>query len=173
MEDVPKKGEYVINPNSGRPVKVGSRIWTKLVKDGIIENTYIDDNEIEELPEEDVDEKIQEINQKLPRGTHAVRGRGKYKGKIVKRNKQPLLQETIEHAARTSARVLAENADELDDLDDDDMQNQLEQLILEEMMLGVPKQVRKQIPRARSNTKYVSQPIPEYNEEEEEETDSE
>ena len=75
-------GSYVINPNTGRPVKVGGRAWLKLVKEGAIESSaqYEDPSELYEYEEDATPDQVEEtrrsINEKLPKGSHAVRGRG-------------------------------------------------------------------------------------------------
>ena len=79
--------QIIINPKTQRPIRIGGRTWLKLVKDGLIEGTYSDPNEICDIVEENLEEKIEEINRDLPNNVQAVRGRGKYAGKIVKRNK--------------------------------------------------------------------------------------
>ena len=80
----------ILNPKTNRPIKGGSGTFNVLVKEGFFsENSnYKDDNvctEYGEIPEDQLENTINEINQKLPLGTHAVRGRGKYANKIVKR----------------------------------------------------------------------------------------
>ena len=44
QQPISNKGDIVISPKTGRSIKVGSRIWLKLVKDGIISGEYSDDN---------------------------------------------------------------------------------------------------------------------------------
>ncbi len=133
------KGEYVKNPKTGRALKVGSRVWINLVKEGILKDiSYQDPQIFEEVhqddSEQDVDVKIQTINRSLPKNQMAVRGRGKYAGKIVKRNKQPSVKEVVHYTARKSAEVMVENH-VLND-DEDDMEKELEQLILSEILNG-------------------------------------
>ena len=36
QNNVPVKGQIIINPQASRPVKVGGRTWLKLVKDGLV-----------------------------------------------------------------------------------------------------------------------------------------
>ena len=50
--NIPKKGDIIINPRTQRPVKVASRTWLKLVKEGIVEGRYTDPNELASLPEQ-------------------------------------------------------------------------------------------------------------------------
>ena len=99
--------EIIINPKTSRPVKVGSRTWAKLVKDGLIEGTYQDPNELYAVQDgDDVDKKIIEMNRDLPPTQQAVRGRGKYASKIVKRNKQPSIKDTIKYSAKVASRAV-------------------------------------------------------------------
>ena len=67
QNNVPMKGQIIINPNTQRPVEVGSRTWLDLVKKGLVDGTYSDPNELYEVAEGDnVDENIQELNTNLP-----------------------------------------------------------------------------------------------------------
>lgn len=142
--NIPRKGDIIINPNTQRPVKVGSRTWLKLVKQGVVEGRYTDPKELGELPEkyeeippEDVEQKLEEFNRTLPRGQQAVRGRGRYKGKIVKRNKRLAPNEVSRYTAQVATRAVANNIDRLAE-EEDDIEGMLEKMILEEMMNGRP-----------------------------------
>ena len=135
---IPKKGDLIINPNTSRPIRIGSRTWINLVKKGVLNSNFYDNNVIEEqyeeIPEEQLELKIKQINEKLPIGTQAVRGRGKYANKLVKRNK-PLSQEEItKSTVKRATRAVVDNIDELDEVDYDNMEKRLEQLIMEEML---------------------------------------
>ena len=135
---IPKKGDLIINPNTSRPIRIGSRTWINLVKKGVLNSNFYDNNIIEEqyeeIPEEQLELKIKQINEKLPIGTQAVRGRGKYANKLVKRNK-PLSQEEItKSTVKIATRAVVDNIDELDEVDYDNMEKRLEQLIMEEML---------------------------------------
>jgi hypothetical protein len=138
---IPKKGDIIINPKTSRPVKIGSRTWLKLVKEGLVEGLYTDPNELYNVQEGDnIEEKIEMINKELPRNQQSVRGRGKYAGKIVKRNKQPTLRETAQYSAKAASRAVSD-VEVYDDLvanasNQDDFETQLENMILAEMIGG-------------------------------------
>lgn len=132
---IPRKGDIVINPHTSRPIKVGGRSWLKLVKEGVFEGRYTDPNEITNIDDNnDIDEQIRNANNNLPSGFQAVRGRGRYKGKIVKRKQQPNTADVIRHTARTASKTVSDNYDYLNDMDD--MEKELERMILEEMANG-------------------------------------
>jgi hypothetical protein len=38
--NVPNKGDTIINPRTGRPVKVGGKSWLKMVSEGLVEGHY-------------------------------------------------------------------------------------------------------------------------------------
>ena len=161
-QNIPKKGDIIINPNTQRPVKVGSRTWLGLVKLGLVSGHYRDPRELEVVPEkyyEDdgyVEQKIETINKTLPRGKQAVRGRGKYKGKIVSRNTQPSSEEITRYTAQIASRAVNNNIDEL--VDSDDLEGMLEKMILEEMMATrpatAPPVVRKKVGRPAKNQEF-------------------
>lgn len=126
------KGDIVINPKTQRPVKVGSRVWRTLVKEGLFEGSYKDPRTLYEVqPDEKVDEKIEELNQILPPTQQAVRGRGKYKNKIVKRNKQAGMEDVIKYTTKTAVKAIKNTPDIVEE---EDMETLLENLILKELM---------------------------------------
>jgi|TARA_R110000764_G_scaffold17132_2_gene47167 hypothetical protein len=153
--NVPKKGDIIINPNTQRPVKVGSRTWLNLVKQGLVSGHYTDPHQLEEVPEqyrEDnkyVEQKIETINKTLPRGKQAVRGRGKYKNKIVSRNTQPSSAEISRYTAQIASRAVNNNIDAL--VESDDLEGMLEKMIMEEMMATRPATAPPVLPRGGQN----------------------
>ena len=105
IDNIPVKGSIIINPKTSRPVKVGSRTWVNLVREGIVSGNYHDSNELYEMKEgDDIKQKIQELNKTLPINQQSVKGRGKYKNKIVKRNKTPTTHEITKHTSRRHSR---------------------------------------------------------------------
>lgn len=130
---VPSKGDLVINPKTNRPIKVGGSVWVKLVREGIFEGIYSDTQELGELPEneEDIEEEIKQIQRTLPIGRQAVRGRGKFKGKIVSRSKPMDSEEVSRYTAKVASKTVKDNMAEL--AESEDMEAELEQMILREM----------------------------------------
>jgi hypothetical protein len=145
-ERTPKKGDIIINPKTQRPVKVGSRTWLRLVKEGIFEGRYEDPKELYEIKDhnENVDKKIDEINEELPSDTHAVRGRGRYRNKIVSRKKQLSTEDVTKNTAKRAAHIVSENLEILSECDGDDLEKQLERLIMSELLLETSKNTRRQ-----------------------------
>ena len=133
---IPKKGDIVINPKTQRPVKVGSRVWLKLVKEGIFKGHYRDPNELEPINEnESLEEQKKRLNKKLPKNQQAVKGRGKHKGKIVKREKGIDPVELSRYTSKSAVKAVKKNIDRLALADDDeDIDKLLEKMIFEEMM---------------------------------------
>ena len=140
---VPSKGDIIINPKTQRPVRVGSRTWLKLVKEGLIQGHYSDPNEIYDVKDGDNEEElIQQFNETLPPTQQAVRGRGRYANKIVKRNKQPSTRQITQHTARTTARKLKdpEVYERLQEADD--FEAELENLIMTELAGYTPEPIK-------------------------------
>tara|TARA_R110000868_G_scaffold190984_1_gene435120 strand:- start:500 stop:1081 length:582 start_codon:yes stop_codon:yes gene_type:complete len=177
-QNIPKKGDFIVNPNTQRVCKVGSRTWLGLVKLGLVSGHYRDPRELDTVPDEYndddqyVEQKIQSINKTLPRGKQAVRGRGKYKGKIVARNTQPSAEEISRYTAQIASRAVNNNIEELSECDD--LEGMLEKMIMEEMMATRPKTappiVRKKVGRPKAeidDNKYQVEEPPEDEEEEE------
>ena len=134
MSSIPKKGDIIINPNTQRPVKVGSRTWLKLVKEGVVEGQYKDPKEIYSLEDgDDEEDLIAQFNQSLPMNQQAVRGRGKYANKIVKRNKQPSTRATARHTVRATARKVKDPQVYEQLQEADNFEDELEQMIMAEL----------------------------------------
>lgn len=128
--------DYVINPKTSRPVKVGSAVWMKLIKEGILKNNTKDKKELYELSTNDDIEKVKyEINQKLPMTQQAVKGRGRYSNKIVVREKQPSAKDILTITKKSTSRMLQDddNIKKIKSLSDDDWENQVSNMILEEI----------------------------------------
>jgi hypothetical protein len=107
---IPQKGDIIINPNTSRPVKVGSKTWLNLVKTGIVSGHYTDPKELANIePDENVEQKIKEVNKSLPRNIQAVRGRGIHKGKIVTRTKTPSAAEIARYNAQIGEASVPED----------------------------------------------------------------
>ena len=135
---LPKIGDYIINPSTGRTVKVGSKVWIKLVKSNIVSGDCVDEHVIDDIEDDcsqgELDEKLTQIKAQLPMGITATRGRGKYANKIVKRHKQLNIQEITKKTSKLASKIV--NRDE--DIDEDE----LEQMIFNELMIGKPKKVK-------------------------------
>jgi hypothetical protein len=136
------KSDWINNPKSGRPIRVGGKVYLKMVKDGLIEKLK-DDNELSDLPvsEEEQQEKIKELNESLPVEYQAVKGRGKYKNKLVKRSKALPTETNARASAKIACDVIKENINLIAETDDADIENLLEQLILENLTKSAPRAV--------------------------------
>ena len=168
---VPEKGSLIVNPRTGRGVKVGGKTWRRLVKDGLIENNYRDPKELYEIKkDDDVEQKKEELDKVLPRGTHSARGRGKHKGKIVKVRNKLKADEVSKYTAKMASLAVRNNINVLAEMDNDEIELQLEKLILQEM-LKKPSLKRQKTKAGKYRTK---QPVKSESEESEiEESESE
>jgi len=146
-----KKTQFVINPNTSRPVKIGSKTWTKLVADGLIKgvdavDTIAEDHivgEIDDELEDEVQEKITDLNKEMPVDQQVVKGRGKYKNKLVKRKKaQVNIKEISEQVASAASVAISNNIDQLAEIDPDDIEGLLKSLIMEELITPASSPVR-------------------------------
>lgn len=115
---LPVKGDIVINPNTQRPVKVGSRTWLNLVKKGIFKGEYQPKRVIKTdiIPPQAI-QKISEENNAVP----VKIKKSKSKSKARK-------------SAQIASRVINNNIEELSNADN--LSETLEQLILREIEGG-------------------------------------
>jgi hypothetical protein len=105
-----------------------------LVREGLVDGHYSDPKTLYEVKDDsEYEEKINELNQQLPINQQAVRGRGKYKNKIVKRHKQPSTRQVSQHTVRTTAKKLKDPQVYDDLMESNDFESQLEQLIMQEL----------------------------------------
>ena len=168
------KTDYVKNPHTNRPVKVGSRMWRTLVKEGSLSaENFVDEKELYALkPNEDPTQIIKELNKTLPRNKQAVRGRGMYEGKIVKKDK-PMdnLEETVNIVKKASVKAMKQLVPESVD-DEESWQTQLENLIMMELVKPVEKPTPK-IAKKFGKSKPKQEEEEDYQEVEVEDVDSE
>ena len=155
--------QTIINPKTNRPIVVGGRVWTLLLREGLIKNNYKDSNilyEIEQPEQEqeynediEADEELKNLEPlplvryaknlensdasesiPIPEHQHAVRGRGKYKGKMVLRNKQLKPAQVHKQVAECAVRAVKNYKNHSDHFTDDDNDEQLDNLIQQMIM---------------------------------------
>ena len=163
-QPIQAKGDIVYNPKTNRPIKVGSRAWLNLVKQGVIAGEYADDNVLDEYNEEEskqeIKKRIKELNEKQDAGTQVVRGRGVYKGKLVKRSKALSVQDISKKTSKIASKIVVD--------DDEKLEKELEAMIYNELMKGKPKKVKQPVSKplkqpkpkmSRSKTVPVKKPV--------------
>lgn len=134
---MPKKNDFIMNPSTGRMIKIGGRAWRTAVKDGLLEGTYQNENVVYELKEgDDVDKLKIDFDEKEDKNTQVVKGRGRHKNKLVKRRKPISAEDMSEYTRKTAIQVVKDNKDELEDMDEDELDKYLDELIKAEMLSG-------------------------------------
>jgi hypothetical protein len=150
--------DYVINPKTSRPVKIGSIVYTRLVKEGILKNTVKNEKELYEYNDgEDIESIKKEINKKLPASQVAVKGQGKYKNKIVVRNKQIPLHNVLAVSKKATASILQDedNMKILANTDEEEWENEINRMILEELHHPTKKPMK--MKETKKQVKYQAQ----------------
>lgn len=143
----PIKGSIVINPLTSRPVKVGSRVWRKLVNDGILENSYENQQgEYELQGDEDIEQAKEDANDYFPLNQTAVRGRGQYKGKLVGRTKRATPEELVGYTSACATRAIKQNKFDAEQLSNEELSSMLEMLISQEMIGSGPAKSKRSKP---------------------------
>jgi hypothetical protein len=172
-----KKNDYVLNPNTQRMVKVGGGVWRSLVKAGICEGAYEapDKNILYDIEEiDDIDALRNEYDEKLTPDIHSVRGRGKYKNKLVVRKKKITAEQMGDYTRNTAIHAFKDNIDELAGYASDDLEAELERIINEEMLTGRTLKNHKKKAQKQNNKKarFVEE-VQDEEEEDEEDEDEE
>lgn len=142
--------DYVINPKTSRPVKIGSIVYIRLVKEGVLKNTVKNEKELYEYNDgEDIESIKREINKKLPPSQVAVKGQGKYKNKIVVRNKQIPLQNILAVSQKATSSILQDedNMKILANTDEEEWENEINRMILEELHHPTKKAMKMKEPK--------------------------
>lgn len=128
---------YTKNPLTNRPIKIGSKVWRELVKEGkLSDKNVVDENELYELkPADDSSEIIKQLDKELPPNIQAVRGRGKYRGKIVTREKPfDNLKQTVDIVKKATVKAVKKLPKKVDSDNEEDWEYQLQKLIEEELV---------------------------------------
>lgn len=135
------ESDMITNPNTGRLVKIGGKVWQKLVLEGSLPESD-DKNILGDLGGNDnecVADKIELINNTLPLNQQAVRGRGFYSNKIVRRtiHKPPA---HVEQPVETSddENLIYNEVDQFeadDECDDDEEYNKMVNMLIASELL--------------------------------------
>jgi len=144
----------IINPKSGRPIRVGGKLYNSLIREGLIKGIIEEkNNSLYSINEnDDVEFVKKELSKNLPYYETAVRGKKgtKYENKIVKRKKVPNSSEVASETIKLTANKIKNK--EID-FDDDDFAKNLEQIILAELLGGEKPKKSKPIPIKREKAK--------------------
>jgi len=130
--------QHIINPRTNKPVKIGGRVYMNLIRDGILKNQNYKDPKIlydidEKDEEQDIIIKKKKIKEKLNINEDVVKGRGKYKGKLIKKHKQPNTQDVIKHTLKKTSRKLKDKKVYDKIYETDNYEDNFENLMLKEL----------------------------------------
>lgn len=177
------KNDVVINPKTNRPIRVGGKVWLKLVKEGLVNDNYKDENILDDLENDEyelINEKIEQINKTLPPTQSAVKGRGKYKNKIVLRNKKLKTKDITKKVANIASKTIMSNMELLSDVnknsdkiktrmdelvenkDEEGIIEMLEKLIMEEMINDYNPTKKPQLKKSINHDEYEEHEVDEY-----------
>ena len=144
----------IINPKTGRPIRVGGKLYNSLIREGLVKGIIEEkNNSLYDINENDDVEFVKnELSKKLPFNETAVRGKKgtKFENKIVKRKKVPNANEV---ATETIKRTASKIKNKEIDCDDDDFAKNLEEMILAELLGNEKPKKSKPIPIKRENAK--------------------
>lgn len=130
--------DYITNPQTNRLIKVGGKLFNKLMKDKMLKCDVKDDRVLYEIADEDTAEDIiakkMELNEELGSDECSMVGRGLYKNKIVRRRKNPDCTTISKFASKIAKDVIVNNREIIDECASDDFESQLQKLIMKEMI---------------------------------------
>ena len=129
---------FVINPNTGRRVKVGGAIYRKLIRENSIGISEEDPHIVCDYnsDEETTRDMMNEYSRDLPPNQGLAKGRGAYRGKIVLKSKQPSYEDLVETNMKATKKVLKK----CKKITTDEEETELERLITEELLKLQPYQ---------------------------------
>jgi hypothetical protein len=128
--------DTTINPLTGRPIKIGGKVWKGLVKNSIIltNSDRVDDKILYKLKSNtNIPKKIKEINNHLPDDLQCVKGRGQYVGHLVKRKKRISTQNTIKAVSKKATNIIKKNKRVISEMTDREIEQFIEKQILDEL----------------------------------------
>ena len=132
--NVPTRGDKILNPKTNRMIVVGGNAWKKIVAEGIIDGVYKDPTQLTDIKEnEDINAQKARLDKTLPLGTHAVKGRGRYKGKMVRRKKCLFEDDMNKVASNGLAKALKAGKVDINNLSMEELQEALQTLTKKEV----------------------------------------
>ena len=135
-----------MNPETTRPIKIGGRIWTRLVKKGVIDDTNTNTNDTKTTPRQYGKPRVRETPK--PERERVPQARRRHRAQSPEPNQYKAV-------SKAASRALANNIDKL--VGADDMESMLEQLILEELTVAPPKKSKPQRRRPVSESEEESE----------------
>ena len=77
--------DWIVNPTTNRLIKIGSPTYRRLVNQGVIKNTWLDDRVLAHYGEnDDVEQLKHQLCHRLHPNEIISRGKGRYKGKLIR-----------------------------------------------------------------------------------------
>jgi hypothetical protein len=133
----------VINPLTGRRIKINGQHWQKLVRTGVLKDhsaPQIEPVDISGMTQEEIDDEKRKISAQLPSNYVVCRGINKKKNQLIVKTKpltqQDIVHETTQSALKAVRASLKKNArrQQAEPLEQDDYSDsELEKEILQEL----------------------------------------
>jgi len=121
--------DFVVNPLTGKLIKIGSRIYSQLMKDNILQ---LDHNTRKKTVVFDGDGD-DEFKKKLKVGDNLTLIRRN--GKIVENRRKITTMENIQHITKKSAEIVKEHLNDFtDDMDDDQIYKKVKSLLSQKII---------------------------------------
>ena len=151
----------ILNPRTNRFVNVGSPTWRRLVREGQVPNSIMDQSvevlgDIPEYPYQDA-LKREELRSKLDDGFVPKKGRYSYAGKYIKSQSPNQKGAILKHAKDKVKQFARERYQEASD--DEDLNDEIDQLFSEMALTEVKQRVAKNQPKRA--VRYVRKKVPE------------
>ena len=108
---------YVINPDSGRPIRLYGKQYNTMVKKTVLKHKIVDADVIRFQQDEDP-KVIERVKQAMPKKT----GRfiANYKNKLISKNNKLSTEQLLEYICEHYPNILEQSLDVIDENDDDD-----------------------------------------------------
>jgi len=150
----------ILNPRTNRFVNVGSPTWRRLVREGQIPNSIMDQSVevLGDVPEDPYEDalKREELRSKLDDGYVPKKGRYSYAGKYVKSQSPNQKGAILKHAKDKVKEFARERYQEASD--DEDLNDEIDQLFSEMALTEVKQRVSKNQPKKA--VRYVRKKVP-------------
>lgn len=151
----------ILNPRTNRFVNVGSPTWRRLVREGQIPNSIMDQSVevLGDVPEDPYEDALmrENLRSKLDDGYVPKKGRYSYAGKYIKSQSPNQKGAILNHAKDKVKQFARERYQEASD--DEDLNDEIDQLFSEMALTEVKQRVSKNQPKKA--VRYVRKKMPE------------
>jgi hypothetical protein len=129
-----KKNNIIINPKTNRPIKIGGRVYNKLIRDGTLRLNNNSSKVIFKFDNSYTDDQLENIKNTLQHQNdddyNIVKGRGIYENTLVKSHSKLKPNDVIPICAKIISHIFENNIEDWINLSDAELESKINLLLL-------------------------------------------